>query len=331
MLKLNRYIFLFGGTLLVSLFLNQCRSGHGEIQGFSVIPSPSDNPLSKEKIELGKKLFFDKQLSRDGSVSCATCHVPEFAFTDRKKISEGVAGGKTERNSPSILNSAYLKTVMFDAHLTSLEMQVIVPIQEHVEMDMKMGDLINRLREVSEYQEAARKVFNRDFDAWVLTRSIAAFERSLISSNSPFDKFYYQKDKNAISAEAKRGWKIFSEKLYCTQCHPAPYFTNFKAESNGLYADYSPDHGRFRIFHDSTDMGKFKVPSLRNIELTFPYMHDGSISSIDEVIEHYIKGGENHFNKSSTIKPFKLTVQEKNDLKVFLNSLTDTSYMKDFR
>jgi cytochrome c peroxidase len=329
--KYKRNIFLFGGTLLLSLFLNQCRSGHAEIQGFSSVPSPSDNPFSDEKIDLGKKLFFDKQLSRDGSVSCATCHAPEFAFTDRKKISEGVAGGKTERNSPSLLNSAYLKTVMFDAHLSSLEMQVIVPIQEHVEMDMKMGDLIDRLRKVPEYQEAARKIFNRDFDAWVLTRSIAAFERSLISANSPFDRYYYKKDKNAISANAQRGWKIFSEKLYCTQCHPAPYFTNFKAESNGLYSDYSPDHGRFRIFHDTADMGKFKVPSLRNIELTFPYMHDGSMKSIDEIIAHYTKGGENHFNKSNIIKPFKLSNQEKLDLKAFLISLTDTSYMTDFR
>ena len=326
-----RYGMIVGGTLLVSLFFSQCRSGHAEIQVFSTIPSPADNPLTEEKIELGKKLFFDKQLSRDGSVSCATCHVPEFAFTDRKAVSEGVAGGKTERNSPSILNAAYLKTVMFDAHLTSLEMQVIVPIQEHVEMDMKMGDLITRLRKVPEYQEAARKIFNRDFDAWVLTRSIAAFERSLVSSNSPFDRYYFKNERNAISADAKRGWKIFSEKLYCIQCHPAPYFTNFNAESNGLYADYSPDHGRFRIFHDTSDMGKFKVPSLRNIELTFPYMHDGSMNSLDEIIDHYMKGGEDHFNKSKIIKPFKLTSQERHDLKAFLNSLTDTSYLKAFR
>lgn len=331
MRSFNRHIILSGGALLVSLFLYQCRSGHAEIQRFSAIPSPADNPLSEEKIQLGKKLFFDKQLSRDGSISCASCHTPEFAFTDRKKVSEGVAGGKTERNSPSILNSAYLKTVMFDAHLTSLEMQVIVPIQEHVEMDMKMGDLIERLRNIPEYQEAARKIFNRDFDAWVLTRSIAAFERSLISSNSPFDRYYYQKENNAISPEAKRGWQIFSEKLYCTQCHPAPYFTNFNAESNGLYPDYAPDHGRFRIFHDTADMGKFKVPSLRNIELTFPYMHDGSMNSIDEILDHYMKGGEDHFNKSKIIKPFKLSTQERRDLKAFLISLTDTSYMKDFR
>lgn len=315
----------------MSLFLSQCRSGHAEIKGFSDIPSPPDNPISYEKIALGRDLFFDKQLSRDGSVSCATCHVPDFAFTDRKKVSEGVDGRKTERNSPSILNSAYLKTVMFDALLSSLEMQVIVPIQEHVEMDMKMSDLIDRLRKVPKYQDAARKIFNRDFDAWVLTRSIAAFERSLISSNSPFDRFFYENDKNALSVSEKKGWKIFSEKLYCTKCHPAPYFTTFKAENNGLYKDYGSDQGRFRIFHDTSDIGMFKVPSLRNIELTFPYMHNGSLISLDEVIQHYMEGGKKHFNQNAVIRPFKLSKSEKEDLKAFLRSLTDTSYMKNFR
>jgi cytochrome c peroxidase len=327
----KKYGIIIIGTLLVSLFFNQCRSGHAEITGFSEIPSPAENPLTAEKIALGKQLFFDKRLSRDQSISCASCHVPEFAFTDRKKVSDGVGGGKTDRNSPSLLNSAYLKTVMFDAHLTSLEMQAIVPIQEHVEMDMKMGDLIERLKNIPEYKTAALKIFNRDFDAWVLTRSLAAFQRSLISSNSPFDRYYYKNDKKAISAEAKSGWKIFSEKLYCTQCHPAPYFTTFKAESNGLYQDYGLDQGRFRIFHDTADMGKFKVPSLRNIELTYPYMHDGSMISIDQIIEHYMKGGESHFNKNTVIKPFVLSRQEKEDLKAFLKSLTDTSYMTEFR
>jgi cytochrome c peroxidase len=327
----KKYGIIIIGTLLVSLFFNQCRSGHAEITGFAEIPSPAENPLTAEKIAIGKQLFFDKRLSRDQSISCASCHVPEFAFTDRKKVSDGVGGGKTDRNSPSLLNSAYLKTVMFDAHLTSLEMQAIVPIQEHVEMDMKMGDLIERLKNIPEYKNAALKIFNRDFDAWVLTRSLAAFQRSLISSNSPFDRYYYKNEKKAIGVEAKRGWKIFSEKLYCTQCHPAPYFTTFKAESNGLYQDYGLDQGRFRIFHDTADMGKFKVPSLRNIELTYPYMHDGSMISIDQIIEHYMKGGESHFNKNTVIKPFVLSRQEKEDLKAFLKSLTDTSYMTKFR
>jgi cytochrome c peroxidase len=210
-------------------------------------------------------------------------------------------------------------------------MQVIVPIQEHVEMDMKMGDLMKRIGGDAYYKEAAKKIFNRDFDAYVLTRSIAAFERSLISRSSRFDKFYYGENKSALTSQEKKGWKLFSEKLYCTKCHPAPFFTNFQAESNGLYEDYGNDKGRFRINHDSTDIGLFKVPSLRNIELTYPYMHDGSMLNLDQVIDHYSKGGEKFWNKSKQVVSFTISNEEREDLKAFLRSLTDTSYMKNFR
>ena len=316
--------------LMVSLFSVKCKSNKAMIQEFGNLNTPDDNPITDAKVELGRKLFFDKRLSLDNTVSCATCHIPAFGFTDRKKVSDGVLGRKTERNSPSLLNAGYLPTVMFDAHLTSLEMQVIVPIQEHVEMGMKMSEVIERLKAVTEYQKAARDVFNRDFDPWVLTRSISAFERTLLSVNSRFDQYYYGKNSKAMTNDEIKGWKLFSEKLYCTSCHPAPYFTTFKAENNGLYKDFGKDEGRFRIHHDSVDIGKFKVPSLRNIELTFPYMHDGSKNSIEEIISHYEKGGMNHWNQNHIITPFKISVKEKNQLKAFLFALTDTSFMLNF-
>ena len=325
-------ILKIGGFVGISLFLYYC-SGSREISSvLGEVNHPNDNPTNEAKVELGRKLFFDKRLSRDNSISCASCHHPEWAFTDRKKVAEGVEGRKTERNSPTILNSGYLQTVMFDAHLPTLEQQVIVPIQEHVEMDMNMKDLLLKLRAIPEYQNAAKEIFDRsEFDAWVLTRSISAFERSLISDNSRFDQFYYGKNKQALNSSEKKGWKIFSEKLYCTKCHPAPHFTNFQAEGNGLYAEYGNDKGRFRIHNDSLDIGKFKVPSLRNIELTYPYMHDGSLMTIEDVINHYSKGGEGHVNQSELITPFNLSIEERNDLSNFLKSLTDTTYMKDFR
>jgi cytochrome c peroxidase len=332
MTRTHIYSIFFIGTLLVSLFIGSCKTGHAEVSGYlAEVPYPQENPQSAEKIELGRKLFFDKRLSRDESISCASCHHPEYAFTDRKKVSDGVGGGKTERNAPSLLNSAFLKTAMFDAHLTSLEMQVIVPIQEHVEMDMKMGELIERLKKDPYYTESAERIFNRKFDAYVLTRSIAAFERSLVSLNSRFDRYYYGQERSMLTQQERRGWKIFSEKLYCTKCHPAPFFTTFEAECNGLYLDYGNDKGRFRIHGDTMDMGKFKVPSLRNIELTYPYMHDGSIESLDAVIDHYAKGGADYFNKHPIIKPFEITVLEKSYLIAFLKSLTDTSYIKKYR
>lgn len=325
------YLILVFGAIILPLFLLQCKTNSHQTIVFEPVPSPKDNPLTAEKIALGKSLFFDKRLSIDGTVSCATCHIPAFAFTDRKVVSEGVKGRKTERNAPSILNAGYLKTVMFDAHLVSLEMQVIVPIQEHVEMDMKMLDLIERLKKVEEYQLAAKKIFNRDFDAYVLTRSISAFERSLLSQNSRFDQFYSGSNKKALSKDELAGWKLFSEKLYCAKCHPAPHFTTFVAENNGLYFEYGSDKGRFRIFNDSMDIGKFKVPSLRNIELTYPYMHDGSKSKLEDVFDHYKKGGAKHPLQNTIIQPFELSSKETTQLKKFLFSLTDTSYMKDYR
>ena len=321
-----------GGWVIILLFLVQCQ--HEVDENFSPLGEmiyPEDNPMTPEKIELGRQLFFDNRLSIDKTISCASCHIPQFAFTDRMIVSRGVGRGRTMRNSPSILNSGYLKTMMFDAEIPTLEKQVTTPIQEHVEMNIPVGDLVERLRNIPKYQKAAKEIFDRDFDAWVLTRSIAAFERSLVSDSSRFDQFMYYNDKSALSASEQNGWKIFSEKLYCTNCHPAPHFTTYIAENNGLYNDYGEDKGRFRIDFDTLDMGKFKIPGLRNIALTAPYMHDGSFGTLDEVIEHYAAGGKEHFNKSKFIQPFDLNANEKKDLKNFLKSLTDTSYMRDFR
>lgn len=328
---LKRFAILFGGIGLISLFLTDCKSSGSSVSAYPTLSYPSDNPSTQEKIELGRKLFFDTRLSKNNEISCASCHLPEFAFTDRLAVAQGVQGRKTERNSPSLLNAGYLPTVMFDAHLETLEKQVIVPIQEHTEMDMNMKELLEKLRSIPEYQQAAKAIFNRDFDAWVLTRSISSFERSLISLNSKFDRFYYQKDKSAMNASEVRGWKLFSEKLNCTECHAPPMFTNYEALNNGLYSDFGTDKGRFRIHNDSTDIGKFKVPSLRNIELTYPYMHDGSFGTLNEVIHHYAKGGNPHKNKDDRIVPFSISSNEQEDLIHFLNALTDTSYLKDFR
>jgi cytochrome c peroxidase len=287
---------------------------------------PKDNPPTAQKIELGRALFFDKRLSRDESIACANCHNPAFAFTDRKTVSDGIDGKHPERNASTLLNSVFLQTVMFDAHLKTLELQVLVPIQEATEMGHNMKVLIPKLRAIPEYQQAAKKIFNRDFDAWVLTRSIAAFERSLLSLNSPYDQFMKGKT-HALTSDQRAGLKLFNS-LYCTTCHPAPYFTNFKAENNGLYQNYGADKGRFRINLDSADIGFFKTPTLRNIALTYPYMHDGSLKTLDEVIAHYVQGGKRPKGQHGAIVPFKLTDQEQKQLVSFLESLTDTSYLK---
>ena len=319
-------------SILFALLFNSCDSNQQTEYNSSVfVPAPQDNPTTIEKAELGRKLFFDKRLSRDGTISCATCHDPRKAFTDQLTTSRGINGQTTERNAPSILNAGFLKTAMFDAHLKSLELQVIVPIQEKTEMGHNMKELIPQLRAIPEYQAAAKKIFNRDFDAYVLTRSISAFERTLVSMNSRYDQFQ-RGNKRALNKTEQAGLKLFTEKLYCAKCHPAPYFTTFEAENNGLYQDYEPiaDKGRFRIHLDSNDIGKFKVPSLRNIELTFPYMHDGSIKTLEDVIVHYAKGGQKHAKQNKVIVPFQLSEKEKKQLVSFLKCLTDTSYTRKF-
>ncbi|MFN5292772.1 MAG: cytochrome-c peroxidase [Flavobacteriia bacterium] len=321
--------FLSIALLLLGGFLTLRCGQTQDLNASVLVPAPSDNPQNTEKIALGRKLFFDTRLSLDGTVSCATCHDPKKAFCDQRSKSVGIKGQLSERNAPSILNAAFLKTAMFDAHLATLELQAIVPIQEPVEMGHNMKNLIKQLRQIPEYQAAAQAIFGRDFDAWVLTRSLGAFERSLLSLNAPFDQ-YMAGNKKAMSKDQLAGWRIFSDKLYCTQCHPAPYFTTYEAANNGLYASYEgqTDQGRFRIHHDSSDIGKFKIPSLRNLPLTYPYMHDGSKKSLVEVLAHYQQGGAKHPLQDPRIVAFELSEKEKAQLLDFFSALVDTSYLR---
>lgn len=315
-----RFIFL---ASISGIFLVQCRSESNEsVSPFGEMIQPKNNASSNEKIALGRKLFFDQRLSLNTVVSCATCHIPNKALSDGRKLAQGVKGRNAFRNTPSLFNVGYAPRLMFDGGVKTLEEQVLVPILDHNEMGASMPEVIMKLRNDAEYQTAARKIFNRDFDAWVLTRSIAAFERTLISDNSAFDHFFYQNKSNAISESAKRGWKLFSGKLNCVKCHSAPFFTDFKLHNNGRTTLNSSDLGRYRINNDSTDIGFFKTPSLRNVTVTAPYMHDGTLKTLDQVIQYYAKGGDGGVNQEK-LKPFSLTKAEIGDLKNFLKSLED--------
>ena len=322
---LRKTVYFFG-FFFFGLTFWMCKS-LPDLNQYVSTPIPVDNPMDSAKIALGKSLFFDTRLSKDNTINCASCHNPDRAFTDGKIKSIGINGQKTERNSPSLLNAGFLPTVMFDAHLKTLELQVLVPLQEPSEMGHNMRKLTPLLRKDSVYQKAAQDIYGRDFDAWVLTRSIAAFERSLVSMSAPYDHFI-KGDSSALSKKEQAGLKIFSEKLYCTECHAPPYFTNHEARNNGLYLDYGSDKGRFRINQDSSEIGYFKVPSLRNIEYTAPYMHDGSFGSIEEVIDHYASGGAGHRLQDPRIKSFELSKKERESLISFLYALTDLSFVE---
>jgi cytochrome c peroxidase len=328
---------------------------------------PADNPMSTEKVELGRHLFYEKRLSITGKFSCASCHIQSQAFTDGKTVGVGATGEKHPRNSMSLANIAYNSVLTWANPLqTQLESQLLVPLfGEHpTELGMtgKEEEIIKFLQQDSKYQKmfvAAFGAGKKSITLSNLAKAIAAFERTLISVNSPYDRYRYGGEVNAISAAAKRGEELFnSERLECFHCHNGINFSDsimherlaFKEiafHNTGLYnidqnGAYPPENtGVYEITNSPLDMGKFKAPTLRNIALTAPYMHDGSINTLAEVIEHYQAGGrtikqgefagvgsENPL-KSNFVSGFKLTAQEKKDLLAFLESLTDEKFINN--
>jgi cytochrome c peroxidase len=308
------------------------RSESGEIepikldipQGFPYPSIPENNVLTADRIKLGRMLFYDPVLSSDSTVSCASCHQPSKAFADNRVISPGVKGRLADRNAPTLTNVAYNPVVMFDGFLKDLERQVLVPIQEHAEFASNIVVISEKLSKDSIYSALSWKAYNRKIDPFVITRSIASFERTLISGNSDYDKYTFQ-GQDVLSRSAKRGMKLFFEELKCVKCHAGFNFTDFSVQNNGLYENYK-DIGRQRATHLESDNAKFKVPTLRNIALTAPYMHDGSLATLSEVIDHYSTGGKNHPNKSAELQAFDLNKRQKKDVIRFLESLTDTSF-----
>ena len=296
---------------------------------FPTMKHPEGNELTDPRVQLGRQLFYDPILSSDSTISCASCHKQSLAFADSLAVSPGVLQRKGNRNAPTLGNVGFNPTVLFDGFLETLEKQILVPIQEHAEFDFNMIEIVKRLRKDPFYVALAKKAYNREPDPFVVTRSISAFERTLVSYRSDYDKFLQGKKK--LSASAMRGKELFFDKLYCSKCHNGFNFTDFSVHNNGLYERYPGDSGRFRVTHLETDRDLFKVPSLRNIALTAPYMHDGSIATLREVIQHYASGGKTHKNKNTVIQPFTLTTAEENDLIAFLNTLTDKEFIRDKR
>lgn len=299
--------------LILSLF--SCKQ---EVSIFSPIDYPDDNPQNDEIAQFGEQLFFDKRLSKDNSVSCATCHKPEFAFADTNAISPGVEGRLGFRNAPTLLNVAYKHALMLDGAVQNLEMQAIVPIQDHNEMAISMGELVKKLRKIKEYNELSKDLFSRDLDAYVLTRALANYERTLISNSSRFDDFYYSKNEGALSEIEKKGWHLFQEKQ-CVSCHALPHFSTYSISKSGFKLD-DKDLGRYRITGDSSDIGKFVIPTLRNIGRTQPYLHDGSYEKLESVIQ------DHYFNRNALPSNFQyqdVSKQEAILISLFLNSLEE--------
>lgn len=316
---------------------------------------PADNPMSDVKVELGRLLFYDKRLSADGSFSCATCHQQERAFTDGRKLALGVTGQFHPRNSMSLANAAYNPVLTWaDPMQHALEAQALTPMfgTQPVEMGLAGREaMITRLLADARYARLFRAAFPQEKEPGTLpnlTRAIAAFERTLLSFDSPYDRYRYGGDKDAISASAKRGEALFfSERMKCFHCHGGINFTDtvmhgrlehpeMAFHNTGLYnldgkGAYPPDNtGVMAVTGKAADMGRFRAPTLRNIAVTAPYMHDGSIATLGEVLDHYAHGGRAaNPLKSEFLTGFTLSAQEKEDMIAFLQSLTDYGFLRD--
>lgn len=291
---------------------------------FPEVIHPSGNELTVDRWKLGKKLFFDPVLSRDSSISCASCHAPQFAFSDTVGMSIGVEGRLGIRNAPSLANVAYHPYLTRDGSVSSLEQQVLVPIQDHVEFDFNIVKIEDRLLKDSAYNSMSRIAYGTYPSSFVITSALACFERTLISGKSSFDD-YVAGNRSALNEHQINGMNLFFGKAGCSECHSGFNFTNYEILNNGLYLSYA-DSGKMRVTLKEEDRAKFKVPTLRNVLLTAPYMHDGSLSTIEEVVDHYSDGIQPHRNKAKGLKKLLLTEKEKSELKTFLESLTDSSF-----
>jgi cytochrome c peroxidase len=325
---------------------------------------PSDNPQTPEKISLGQKLFFDRRLSADGTVSCSTCHDPALAFTDRKPTSVGIKGRVGQRNAPTVLNALYNKTQFWDGRVNTLEEQAALPIVNSVEMGHPNLDAaVAQIAAVEEYQQAFRVVFGHPPNGADLVRAIASYERTLLSFDSPFDHFIAG-DKNAIEESARRGWELFNNQARCNKCHALTDTTRDVTnlidndfhnigvlivqhkvvplarqaeqliktgdtpaiDQAAIQTDMSA-LGRFLITKKEPDIASFKTPNIRNVLVTGPYFHDGSQETLWDVIDHYNKGaGLQDPYLDQDIQPLALTENDIDDLVAFMASLTSPNY-----
>lgn len=301
-------------------------AGHPSLQKWLLPPTPpapKDNAPTPERVELGKKLFFDPRLSGDGTVSCASCHSPQHGWSDGRATGIGIRNQALGRASPTVVNTAYNSVQMWDGREPTLESQALGPMKASSEMDMDLNRLANWLSDSAEYRELFAKAYPGESIApETVGKAIASFERTIISRNSPFDR-WVQGDARAMTPQQIRGFKLFTGKANCEICHSAPNFTDNGFHNIGLasFGKDNPDMGRWMQRKVKSMQGAFKTPTLRDVEHTAPYFHDGSAATLEAALEHYNKGGEVKTNLSPNMKPLNLTPAELVDLAAFLRAL----------
>jgi cytochrome c peroxidase len=290
------------------------------------MPIPADNQQTDAKVELGTMLYFDPRLSKGNTISCASCHNPETGWADARQFSIGAGGKQGGRQAPTVLNIGYQPFQFWDGRAESLEEQVLGSIQNPIEMAETLPNVVKKLRAVPEYKKRFKEVFGTEVSAEGIARAIAAFERTVVSANSAYDK-YLTGDKAALSDAAVRGLDLFTGKGGCEGCHNGPNFTDNRFRNIGVpqVGPLKEDVGRYAVTKQDLDRMAFKNPTLRSVALTAPYMHDGAYKTLEDVIEFYDKGGEEVPGKDRAMVPLNLTDQEKKDLVEFLKALTGES------
>lgn len=338
----------FALTTLLAMFLMACsdetvnpESGGGiyllHFPSYFPQPEPllsNNDPLTKNGVALGKMLFFDPILSGNNQISCGTCHQPEKGFADGVALANhGISGNKLHRHSPALVNLAWGTGFFWEGGSKNLESQALAPIINPDEMGQNVAELVEELKSHPEYPLLFNKTFDDgEINGSNIMKALAQFERTLISANTKYD--YYRQGKLSLTELELKGLNLVTQK--CGVCHPAPLFTNNSYHNNGLDSEYSTDHegiaqGRYRITFLSEDMGKFKVPTLRNIVASAPYMHDGRFASLDEVLDHYSHGIKGSSTLDVLIPPagFALTIEDRQAILSFLEALTDVKFMTD--
>ncbi|GAB5537306.1 MAG: cytochrome-c peroxidase [Rubricoccaceae bacterium] len=289
-------------------------------EGFEPLPVPQQNPLRPERVALGERLFFDPLLSRDQTISCGTCHLPELAFSDGETKSTGVEGRLGLRNSPSLLNVAYRPLLFWDGGALFLEGQALVPLEDEREMDVSIDTVLARLRADASYTHQFEEAFDGEGPTiQTFTYALAAFQRTIVSAPTRFDA-HRAGDTSALTATEQHGLELFD--VHCQACHAGPLLTSNGYQNNGVTVT-DDDPGRERITHDVADRGRFRVPSLRGVAGTAPYFHDGRFATLDDVVDHYDRGGDGTPGQSTEVRPLRLTEAERSALVAFLKTLDD--------
>ena len=291
---------------------------------------PADNPLTTEKIELGRALFFDKRLSNDNSIACANCHLAQFAFTDGKPVATGIGGQKGGRSAPVSFNRVFSSVQFWDGRAATLEEQSVGPFTNPIEHGfVNYDEMLAKMKQIVGYRELFIQVFGEDITIDNVGKAIASFQRTVLSGNSPADRADQGQEEGAISDEAKHGLLLFREKARCTKCHSGFNFTDEKFHNLGIgWDDNKVDLGRYMVTKNPEDISAFKTPTLREIGRSAPYTHDGRFKTLEEVVNFYNQGGVKNPHQDPLILPLELTDQEKGDLVAFLHTLTGEGWQQ---